>query len=48
MSISIFHTGDKYKYMYKFSIAYEEIYISMHPTGDRNKNKSGISVRFDV
>ena len=40
--------GDKFKYMYKFSIVYEEIYISMCPTGDRNKNKSAISVRSDV
>ena len=24
-------TGDKYKYMYKLSISYEEIYISMRP-----------------
>ena len=37
-------TGDKYKYMYKLSIAYEKIYISMRPTGERNKNKSVISV----
>ena len=37
-------TRDKYKYMYKLSTAYEEIYISMCPTGDRNKNKSVISV----
>ena len=29
--------GDKYKYMYKFSITYEEIYISMLPTGDKYK-----------
>ena len=30
-------TGDKYKYMYKLNTAYEEIYISMRPTGDKNK-----------
>ena len=24
-------TGDKYKYIYKLNIAYEEIYISMRP-----------------
>ena len=30
-------TGDKYKYMYKLSIAYEEIYISMRPMGDKYK-----------
>ena len=33
----MYPTGDKYKYMYKLSIAYEEIYISMHPTEDKYK-----------
>ena len=30
-------TGDKYKYMYKLSTTYEEIYISMCPMGDKYK-----------
>ena len=29
--------GDNYEYMYKLSTAYEEIYISMCPTGDKYK-----------
>ena len=29
--------GDNNKYMCKLSIAYEEIYISMPPTGDKYK-----------
>ena len=40
-------TGDKYKYMYTLSTAYEEIYISMRTTGDRYKNKSAIRVRSE-
>ena len=34
-------TGDKYKY-----VSYGEISVNMCPIGDRNKNKSAISVRF--
>ena len=37
-------TGDKYKYMYKFSTVYKEFELSMCHTGDRNKNKSTMSV----
>ena len=33
----MYFTGDKYKYMRKLNIAYEEIYISMCPTGEKYK-----------